>query len=538
MISGLLSRWGVDPGQFRALLRISLLMEWRQQKTAGSSKKSMPLIVRGLLFYLIMGFSLAFSLVSRVNPAMYTFLCYSYFMMMTGFAVIVECSQVLLNPDDMDILGHRPVSSRTIFLARFIHLLIFILIFSVILCVGPALISLFLKAPGFYTLMFTLAALLSVVFAAALMMLIYTFLLRLMRFKRLKPVIFVLQFVMTLALIFMYQLIARSGWEAAAATFRLSESWLKYTPPGWFTAVAGAALDPAAGGSLIIAAAGIIGSVIFFRSGFKQLSLSYLNDLSKSAMHDPDMPVRRISETAGRTRWRVFGLRDPESRAGFFLALNLLRRDRTVQMGVLPILAIPLMIVIWGVVDGDIVDPFHHVLQLSNLNSQQMLPFFIMFFIYMTVKGSVYSRDWEARWIFQSAPLRHPSRLVFGAQAGLLSGIGIPFLILLFVLLTTQFFWLHVLQVLIYLTFFGMVFLGFLNLQSKELPFTRKRERGERISGFSFFLLLIPFQTAALFLHRLAYRSQGNWWMVMAGMAALIVVLTFWGGKKTVKAIQ
>lgn len=536
MIRNPLMRGKIDRTQFRMLLKISLVNEWREQHQTRKKKRRIPVFFRSLIFYLIMGFSLGASLVTRTTPQLYTFFCYAYFMMMTGMAVILECSQVLMIPEDLDILSHRPVSSPTLFWARIAHMLVFVLFFCIVLCVGPAVISLFLPgAPHAFPLTFSGIALLAVLFTAALTLLFYSALIRQMRFEKLKSLVTGIQFFMILILVFLYQWIARTGWETDGMQFQIRESWMRWMPPGWFAAVTDAVYRPESLRMFALSIPVLAAVLSILIIAFHHLSLHYLQDAAGQDAAAPEMRKRgrsRKRETIkGRLSDRI-RIRDPEFRAGLFLAIHLLRRDRSVKLTLLPMLAMPSVILIWGIIESDIADPFVMPAFGSGAGSMQMLPFFIVFLIFMTLNGSAFIKDWEARWIYLSAPLESPARFRRGVRAGLFLAIVIPFYLLLLLVFCTQFSWVHAVQHTVYLLLLGLLFLSLMSFRRQAFPFSRKRERGERIGGLAFFMLLIPFQIAAVFVHLFAYQNQSSWFLSAALLLLIRVVLDQWSHRR------
>jgi ABC-2 type transport system permease protein len=538
MNSGFTKR--VDGDQLKALVRVSLLSEWRQQQRKTSKHFRIPVLIRSLIFYLIMGFGLGISLINRAPPLLYTLLCYAYFMIMTGFAVIMEGSQVLLIPEDLDVLMHRPLSSSTFFLARLLHMMVFILIFSAGLCFGPAVVTFFYpETPQFFPLLFWGLAHLVVLFTAAGMMLLYIWMLRVIRFDKLKSFVYIMQFVFTLILILVYQFIARSGWESSATRFQIDQSWVQWLPPGWFTLIISSIIQPSIHPPFFVYI--VIGTTATIMAiGLQRLSVNYMQDVTLLSLHVPEqkrysaftLPTRSV-------RTRLFP--DSEKRAGFFLALQMLRRDKLVKMTILPTIAIPLVILLWGLIEGDIQDPFTIPVTGQGSTPIQMLPFFIAFMFFMIMRGALYSQDWEAAWIFQSTPIESPKRFIRGAQQGLITGAIIPFYLILLVILCFRFNPIHALQHTLFLFCLGMAFLATLNLKENEFPFSKKRERGERIGGFTFMLWLIPFQIVTYLLQMIAYAHQRNWWIALAGLIVfrqvLVLIARRREGKKPVPAI-
>jgi len=526
-----------DRAQFWELLRVSLVQEWRQQWSGDRKKKPhIPILVQSLLIYFIMGLTLSASIVTRVTPPLYTLLCYAYFMMMAALTVILECSQILILPDDLDVLSHRPISSATFFLARITHLMIFILIFSLALCLGPTLTSLFLPGTSrSFVFAFLWMAVSAVIFTALITLFFYALLLRWIRFEKLKSIVMVIQVLFTMTLIFVYQFIARTGWENSTLTFQIRESWLRYSPPGWFAIITESRyLKDAPDRFWVFLLVAVISVLLLFLL-FRYLSRHYLTDVACQEMASPlPKPAKKSINGPSRQEKGFLAalIRNPEIRAGFSLTLQLIRRDRSVQIVLLPMLAMPLVILVWGMIEGDIRDPFSLALFGGGTNSMHLLPFFIAFLIYMTLKGCVYIRDWEARWIFYSAPIISPAQFWRGVRAGLFTGIVLPFYLMLLLIFSFHFCVLHALQHTFYLFLLGMIFMSLLSMGRQKLPFSRKRERGERIGGLTFLFVLIPFQVVAVLIQWLTYRTQGTWLISAGSLFCIWLVLDFWGGRR------
>lgn len=534
MIRRLFQYLHADWDQFRNLLRVSLITEIRQQRSSSQKKRRIPVFIRSLLFYLIMGFSLGASMVMRVPPPLYTLFCYSYFMMMTAMAVILECSHVLMIPEDLDILNHRPVSSATFFMARVTHLMIFILILSTTLCIGPTLISFFLpEAPDSFPLAFGSVAWLAVFLTAALMMLFYTVLIKLIRFEKLRSVVMGVQLLFTLVLIFLYQLIVRLGPGTDTISFHLSGTWLRWLPPGWFTAIIETLYSNESSRRLYLPILSVLLSIAFLLIAFSRLSPGYLQDVALQESSVPSNKKQKVkSATSSKFIFKPSFFRYSETRAGFFLAIQLLRRDRAVKMTMLPILAIPLVVLIWAIIDKAITDPFLFPVYDYSGNSMQMLPFFISFVIFMTLKGSAFTTDWEARWIFQSAPVMYPIRFWKGVRNGLFMFIICPFYLLLLILFSTQFSILHAVEHTFYLFLLGIVFLSFLSLFHKDWPFSKKRERGERAGGLVFILFFLPVLVVSILTQLFAYKNQFNWLITISGLCMLWILIEQLGNRR------
>ena len=117
---------GVDMRQLRALIAAGIRLDMRSARRRGRTRFGMPPMISMLLTYIIIGSFLAVSLWKTGDPFTFALLTLSAAMFMTAVTVIMEYSSVVVNPDDHDILSHRPVSSRTYFWAKIANLFFYV----------------------------------------------------------------------------------------------------------------------------------------------------------------------------------------------------------------------------------------------------------------------------------------------------------------------------------------------------------------------------------------------------------------------------
>ena len=69
-------------------------------------------------------------LFARVDSMFFSLACLSMSMFVLATALIVEFHEVILNPTDLEVLGHHPVPIRTYSAARLTNLLAYILLMT------------------------------------------------------------------------------------------------------------------------------------------------------------------------------------------------------------------------------------------------------------------------------------------------------------------------------------------------------------------------------------------------------------------------
>ncbi len=522
---------GVDWDQLRALLAVSIRMDFREHRGTGSARRGMAPIFRTMIFYAIMGGFLAMSLVSKASPFLFSLLTLAYSNAMMAFAVILEFGNILLIPDDIDILTHRPIRSRTLFLAKMLNLLFYVFLMSTALCLVPSFLGILLNgSSGMFPLVFYPVAIMSNFTSASFVVLIYTGLMRKMSQERFKDILAYLQIGFTFILFLSYQMLPRMGEGVSRWGADVSASWLYGVPPAWFAGCVQVLLGKGRTLDAGLATMAVAATLVLALLAFRRISLQY-------AHHVADLQTSAGSEKSDRafgvspadddlvTRLALRILRCPEAMIGFRWTSQMLKRDRSVKMGVYPVFGFPLAFVALSIINGEIVDPFVDVSFFSDNGMSTMVVFFIFFMIYFFIKGLESHREWEAAWVLYTAPLRSPGRLYRGVRLAVLLRLMLPFYMLLGILYCTQIPLGHGIKHTVTLLLFGLVAFSIVSLAVKEFPFSRKREKGERMQRFAFLFFVMPFFMFTLFLQRVAYRDSVAWWMMQAGLILLFVTM-------------
>jgi hypothetical protein len=530
MMAAVFRSVGADWNQFRAMLQVSIRMDFRGFSGRRSGKRLAP-IFRSLFFYGFMGLFLSTTLAGKVPLFIYSLLILTYSMFMMAFAVILEFGNSIVHPDDGDILGHRPVTSRTYFLARLANLLFYITVLSGALCLFPALIGLRVAgAPAFFPPVFFLMALAANLVAASLVVLIYTGMLRLMSYERFKDTVAYLQMVFSLVLFFLYQWLPRWSRESLVMGGDFSSPWLLAAPPAWFAGAVQVLLGRSRPGDTRLALAALGVSLILVCLAFRRISVQYTMLVSRQlAVSRESSPPkgektlkRAIPSGSGFWEWIIPWY---EARAAYYGVLRMIRRDRSVKMGIYPLWGMPLAVVLLALIQGDLTDPFVSGPFSERGSLAGTLNFFIFFMSYFFLRGLTYSRHWKAAWIFHVAPLKSPGRFYQGVKLVVFIRLISPFYLLVALLYATQIPPAHALKHTLSLFILCLVASSIVSTRLREYPFSRRRERGEQSRRFAFFWVVFPFFILASFIQTYAYRSGVIWWLVHAGLLILFIVL-------------
>ena len=152
MYARLLTRAGIDPRGFAALLRAMILMDLREQHWAQATATKPHYAISPL--FLVVGQCLTASavtcalLVARVDVYFFVLANLSLSLLLLASAVFVEFREVALNPGDRGALAHLPVAPRTYAAARLANLLFYFALMYCALNVFPIIVGAGLRDAG------------------------------------------------------------------------------------------------------------------------------------------------------------------------------------------------------------------------------------------------------------------------------------------------------------------------------------------------------------------------------------------------------
>ncbi|MBN2414359.1 hypothetical protein JXO52_00880 [bacterium] len=526
----------IDWRQFRALLRVSITMDFRGHRGLNQQqRKKISPLWWSMIFYALMSMGLSGGLVPVATPFLYTFLILSYSMVMVVFSVILEFSNSIINPDDGDIMGFRPINSRTYFSARLCNLLFYVWMISTALCLFPAVIGLGVKGmPPFFPLVFYPVALLANWTAAAFVVWVYTGLLQIMPYSKFKDFLAHLQIIFSFLVFFSYQLVPRLAGRFIQAGEDITASWLHFAPPAWFAAGVqllvgrGREIDPA----LALTAVAVM--LLLFFLAFRNISVGYarriaeLQSQGEGRKRDPAAAGRGIRPA--RTRESLLPAllcTTPAARAGYRMTVTMLKRDRSVKMSVYPLLGMPFAFIALALIEGDLQNPFTEGMFSGEGTYGNIVMFFIFFMAYTLFNVMLYADDWKAAWIFQAAPLSSPGQLFYGLKLAVYLRALCPFLALLFIVYALNFGPIHAGMLVLMFAGLGHLSLSLASLLAGDFPFSKPRVRGDRTRTLTALLIIAPLFGLLMFFFALLKVNPLFWWLYMA-----LMIPAAWGAEK------
>jgi ABC-2 type transport system permease protein len=417
-----------------------------------------------------------------------------YAIVMVGMSVLIEFGLAVISPDDFQILGHRPISSRTFFAVKTSNLLFYVLLLGTSLNLLPAIIGLACHgSPWHFPIAYFVVASAASMFVAGAMVALYGLLLRTVNYERLKDLLVYSQIVFSFLIFFGYQLFPRVGGDVRATTITdLTHSWAVIFPSLWFAGTVEVLLGNIITETVGLAIWCLVLFLVVLPLALTKVSLNYSEQISRIAGSTAKAANTPQPATRKRVISRCFHslfLRDVEERACFHFFLTMLRRNRLLKLQIYPNFGIVIAMMAVALVQGDSLDdPFDK----PSFGFATMIPVMGFVFAAMGVAVAVpFSDEYEGSWIFPVAPIRNRAKILKAIKKAVFLLLFVPLFLLNFVLFAYFWPWQHALQQSLYALVIGALALQLFLFSFCDFPFSRKLTKGA--ASKQFILMLIIF---------------------------------------------
>ncbi len=529
MFSRLLRAMGIDPMQFRALLLLSLRVDFRTGLFTSSKKKKKSVKKRGglpglwqiPLFYGFLGLVLSFTIIENANIFFTGSVMITIGMFAVAMSVLVEFQSVVVSPEDFYILSHRPVNSRTFFAARMANLLIYIGAMTVAIGIVPAALYTFID--GFRPLL-GIASMLAMFGASVLITLfivfLYVNLMRVVHPKKLRRIFSYLQLVLSFLVYgsgMIFSTLLNSG--VLSDIMLTQEPWTLLLPSTWFASLMLLAVGEASftTGLSLFFGAGLTMMLLIYSYG--KLSLEYASMLTRlSEVSEPPSAAKRIP---GPLAW----FRHGEGRAAALLIHNQFKHDHKFRMAVLAIIPLTVLYLLAGLAEGSgLADPF--IDPAKHVEKANLLYFAMAFFPVLLMASMARSDSYQASWIFYVTP-SDKGKLVLAVKDVLVLFFVFPYVIGLGLIFSVFFeSFRNVLIHIFMLAILSHLILQVLVVTNPFLPFSRPIRKGERTAGVFVGIIVAALSMTIIInvLARLIYPSEIATAVTLVLLATLTIV--------------
>ncbi len=487
MMDRILRFLGVDPHQYRILLRIGMTLDSR----AGDSEErlnltSFPAFM--IAIYLILGLLVSLS-AFMLSGFSFTFLMMAFSMTMMSFAVVLRL-EGFINPDDYRVLAHMPVSSRTYFLVKLTNILIHVAMVSTAFNLPPSILGIWARnTPRFFPAVYLPASFLSSLFVMGLIASFYGYLIKLYRSGRLRDIIAYSQIIILFVFGVSLHLVPRLVFQLNLGVLNAIErmKWLYVLPYSWFAGLVHLGLGETEVHYLVLSAVAVISTLLLVIVPLRRISLRYSERISY--MEESPGTARRAKRL--RSSIIVLLFRNPETLAGFDLVSKYLCRDRNTKIRISAGLALPVMYIVMMVRSAleykgkAYFDP--------GLAVGISISLFIMcvYFISFVLNGIKFSEHWGASWIITCSPLERPGNFFKGSKMAIICWTLLP-LFTVFAIIYSFTFGISLSVVYLLPAFIGsLCYLSFYSASDMRFPFSLKPRKGRVNIGIAILGVLI-----------------------------------------------
>jgi len=436
LFPGLFSRQGVNVYQMFDIVETKLMMDKRrvhfqfrrhdQNKNENTNRLTYVLLLYGF-FSLFIVFMI--SAVDNIVLSMTIFHAYLLFMM--SMTLITDFSSVLLDTADNLVILPRPVSGKTLFVSRMVHVSIYLFQFGVAISLIPV-IATFVKFGVLAGLGSIITSFSTVLFSVFFTYLLYLLILQFSNEKKLREIVTYFQILMTILFMAGYQIIPRLINLSGLESFSLH--WYSYMAPPVWMAVALEAVHQNIYDTVHISmiALSIILPVILFWLLNKYFAPSFARKLS--AVQE-DGTVQSATKTGKRYKRKIserlssFTCESTIERASFETTWKISSRDKQFRLQFYPLLGY-LVVFIFIFTRNDRGVDFWENLQTGN----KFLWFIYipLFMINSSLGFIAFNENYQAAWVYFSSPVDKPGHLLTGSLKTVFVKFFVPVFIILF----------------------------------------------------------------------------------------------------------
>jgi hypothetical protein len=536
---------GVDLNQLRTLLAVYIKQDLRGGKAFRqsnrseyiTSNRSMLLLVA---IYTFMGFAPALTAFVRIDGLhidvfFYSIVALSFTLFMVALAILAESGNVLFNETEIDVIGHLPVSPRTLFAAKALNLMFFSLLLSVASNLFPAICGLATERANLISVpAHLISAVIIAMFATAVVVVSHSLFIRYLSKERFDNLIAYCQAGLTVIFFLGYQLLPRMlDTYKLGAAFKFHWYFLFY-PPVWFSGITLLFIGEINTYSTVTSAIALISMLALVTVALRKMSMGYISFISKpyhgyikgKATEESTSKPSKGREYVSLQIFRSTLLRRPAERAVFDLVRFYLKRNREIKVRLYPSLAYVVVIPLIGFITEGLPDPFLS----QELALYPIIGAAILCLMAQTaVEGMIFSEDYNAAWIFRAAPVASLGDVHGGIRKAVVFFIVLPGFIILFVLYTIL--WhspLHSFMVLAPWLIITPTTLVISFLFREVIPLSVRYQKGQQTSR-NFVILafgMIGLSFVGVF-QVFALNEMTSYWIFLACLTAVSVALYF-----------
>lgn len=435
--AGIFSRQGVDVIQMFNIVETKLMMDKRRvhfQFRQQEQKKNENANKLTYVFLLYAFFSLFIGvMIYAIDGIIVTMtIFHAYLLFMMAMTLVTDFSSVWLDTTDNLLILPRPVSGKTLFVSRMVHVFIYLFQFSFFISIIPVII-IFVKFGILTGLVSIVTSFSTVLLSVFFTYLLYLLILRFSNEKKLREIITYFQIVMTILFMAGYQIVPRLiNLAEIDGTFSLH--WYSYiAPPVWMAV----ALESVYQHNydtihIFMVLISIALPVLLFWLLNKYFAPSFARKLAAVQEDGTMQTVTRIERRSERKiSERISSLfcKSPVERAAFETTWKISGRDKQFRLQFYPMLGYLAVLIFLFTRSGRSGDFW------ENLQTGNKFLWFIyvpLFMVNSSLGFIAFNENYQAAWVYFSSPVHKPGHLVTGSLKTLFVKFFVPVFTILF----------------------------------------------------------------------------------------------------------
>ena len=459
--------------------------------------------IRSLWQYMLMGLILIPFVIMKNSFIFQMSFVFGILLFMVMTSLISDFSSVLLDIRDSSIIATKPVNSRTLSMAKTIHVLIYMFMLTAALTV-PSLIAA-LPAQGFlFFILYVVEIILVDMFIVVLTVILYMIILRFFDGEKLKDIINYVQIALTITLTIGYQFIGRlfDISKITSSVVFTPRWWQYFIVPMWFGAPFELIIKRNRNiyfitFTLLALIIPIVSIIIYIKliPAFES-NLQKLSNNNENGNRNKNHIINRLS---------IIFCSGKEERTFFKFTSYMIKNEREFKLSVYPSIGFAIIfpfIFIFNNLRGSSFSAIAETKQYFNIYfCALMLPTALMML--------KYSPKYKAAWIYKAMPVKKISSIYKGSIKAFIIRLLLP---------------VYIIEAFIFLMIFGMkifphLILVFLNMMlftvlcfktmEKSLPFSEMAGTSNKGSGLIFIPLMFMLGGLAFIHYQCANISYG-----------------------------